>query len=164
MPLSHGGIAMCQACSVEAQAEGEGIHRRGYHRRRLSRKERVLVPWRRGGRVRCVPQEAFRTAVHPFRCQSRLNRMTVQTTRRIKYNNDLGRREGSTPVPSPPPLASAKAFSRSGYGRIFPLFSRVMRKDCSPARVPGRPEAVSEGPIFSRPVDCASLGNISSRH
>lgn len=26
-----------------------------------------------------------------------------------------------------PPLAPAKAFSRSGCGRIFPLFSRVMR-------------------------------------
>jgi subfamily B ATP-binding cassette protein MsbA len=30
-------------------------------------------------------------------------------------------------IPVSPPLALAKAFSRSGCGRIFPLFSRVMR-------------------------------------
>ena len=31
MPLSPDGIAMCQTRGVEAQAEGEGIHGRGYH-------------------------------------------------------------------------------------------------------------------------------------
>jgi hypothetical protein len=40
---------------------------------------------------------------------------------------------------SSPPLAPAKAFSRSGCGRIFPLFSRVMRAglstDLSPKRL-----------------------------
>ena len=33
------------------------------------------------------------------------------------------------PGPLPPPLALAKAFSRSGCGRIFSLFSGVMRID-----------------------------------
>jgi hypothetical protein len=28
MPLSPEGIAMCQACGVETQAEGDGIHGR----------------------------------------------------------------------------------------------------------------------------------------
>ncbi len=28
MPLSPDGIATCQACGVESQTEGEGIHRR----------------------------------------------------------------------------------------------------------------------------------------
>ncbi len=39
-------------------------------------------------------------------------------------------------VPSPPPLAPAKAFSRSGCGQIFPLFSRVMRVELT-VRVSG---------------------------
>ena len=30
MPLSPYGISMCQVFGVEAQAEGEGIHGRGY--------------------------------------------------------------------------------------------------------------------------------------
>ena len=42
-------------------------------------------------------------------------------------------RERSTSVPSPPPLAPAKAFSRSGYGRIFSLFSRVTLEGLSTA-------------------------------
>ena len=37
-------------------------------------------------------------------------------------NNNLYRREGSTPVAPAPPFAPAKAFSRSGCGRIFLLF------------------------------------------
>lgn len=37
-------------------------------------------------------------------------------------------RERWIPVPFPPPLALVKAFYRSGQGRIFPLFSRVVRK------------------------------------
>lgn len=41
------------------------------------------------------------------------------------------RGEGWVPGPSPPPLALAKAFSPSGCGRIFPLFSRVMRERLS---------------------------------
>lgn len=31
-------------------------------------------------------------------------------------------------IPPAPPLAPTKAFSRSGYGRIFSLFSKVMRE------------------------------------
>src|SRR5690606_40744679 len=46
---------------------------------------------------------------------------------------------GETPIarerwicdPLPPPLAPAKAFSRSGRGRIFSLYSRVMREGLS---------------------------------
>jgi hypothetical protein len=44
-----------------------------------------------------------------------------------------------------PPLALAKAFSRSGCGRIFPLFSRVMREGLSTGPCAGGPEAVSQG-------------------
>ena len=40
----------------------------------------------------------------------------------------LSPREGSTAVAFPPPLAPAKSFSRSGCGRIIPLFSGVMRE------------------------------------
>ena len=41
--------------------------------------------------------------------------------------NDLRPRDGWMPVAFPTPLALAKVLSRSGYGRIFSLFSRVMR-------------------------------------
>jgi hypothetical protein len=63
--------------------------------------------------------------------------------------------EGCLSDPSPPPLAPAKAFFRSGCGRIFSLFSRVMRDGLStgPAsRMAGRRLS---GPIFSGPLDCA---------
>ena len=59
--------------------------------------------------------------------------------------------------PSPPPLALAKAFSRSGCGRIFPLFSRVMREGLSTGPSARRPESGLSGPIFSGPDDCADL-------
>ena len=57
-----------------------------------------------------------------FRCQSRLNRMAIQTIIGINQNNRLEGRERSTSGPSPPPLALAKAFSPFGSGRIFPFF------------------------------------------
>ena len=56
-------------------------------------------------------------------------------------------------VTLPPPLALAKAFSRSGCGRIFPVFSRVMREGLSTglgARMAG--SGLSK-PIFSGPDD-----------
>ena len=51
--------------------------------------------------------------------------------------------------PSPPPLALAKGVSRSGRGRIFPLFSRGMRERLSTAPSSKMPEIGLSGPIFS---------------
>ena len=68
-------------------------------------------------------------------------------------------RDGWIPVACPPPLALAKAFSRSGCGRIFPLFSGVMRVRLLTGTFPRRPESVLSAPIFSRPVACAVLVN-----
>lgn len=62
-------------------------------------------------------------------------------------------------IPVSPPLALAKAFSRSGYGRIFSLFSRVMREGLSTAVGAGRPGSGLLGAIFSGPHDCADLVN-----
>ena len=62
-------------------------------------------------------------------------------------------------IPSTPPLSLAKAFSRSGCGRIFPLFSRVMRVRLLTAPAARRPGSGLSGPIFSGPVDCAVLVN-----
>ena len=67
--------------------------------------------------------------------------------------------EGSTSGPFPPPLAFAKALSGSGRGRIFPLFSRVMREGLSTGAGARRAESGLSGPIFSRPDDCAKLVN-----
>jgi len=50
-------------------------------------------------------------------------------------------------------------FSRSGYGRIFSLFSRVMRVGLSTDLRARRPGSGLSGPIFSRPHDCADLVN-----
>jgi len=61
--------------------------------------------------------------------------------------------------PSPPPLAPAKAFSRSGRGRIFSLSSRVMREGLSTDIGAKRPESGLSGPIFSGPHDCVDLVN-----
>ena len=58
-----------------------------------------------------------------------------------------------------PPLALAKAFSRSGCGRIFPLFSRVMRVGLSTGMGVRRPGSGLSRPIFSGPHDCADLVN-----
>ena len=57
-------------------------------------------------------------------------------------------------IPPPPPLTPAKAFSRSGCGRIFPLFSGVMRVGLSTGPGAGRPGSGLSGPIFSGPHDC----------
>ena len=78
--------------------------------------------------------------------------------------NSLRTGEGWISGPSPPPLASAKAFSRSGCGRIFPLFSRVMRTGlltCPGAR---RDASVLSGPIFSEPHDCTDLVHSLQSH
>lgn len=60
-------------------------------------------------------------------------------------------------IPVSPPLALAKRFSPSGYGRIFSLYSRVMRVGLSTGPAVARPRSGLSGPIFSGPVACASL-------
>ena len=70
-------------------------------------------------------------------------------------------REGSTGVPFPPPLAPAKAFSRSGCGRLFPLFSRVMRGLLLTGLGAKRPGGCLSGPLFSGPVDCVRAVQLS---
>ena len=67
-------------------------------------------------------------------------------------------REGSTPVPPPPPLALQESFSRSGCGQNFPLFSRVMRDGLLTGLRAKRPESVLSGPIFSGPVNRSLSG------
>ncbi len=71
-------------------------------------------------------------------------------------------------IPHSPPLALAKACSRSGCGRIFPLFSRVMREGLntgSGARTSGH---VLSEPIFSGPDDradwCIACITLKSRY
>ena len=74
-------------------------------------------------------------------------------------NRAASTKEGWTSDPSPPPLAPAKAFSRSGCGRIFLLFSRVMRDGLSTGPCAGGHGSGLSGPILSGPHDCADLVN-----
>ncbi len=69
--------------------------------------------------------------------------------------------ERSTPVPFPPPLAPAKAFSRSGSGQIFPLFSRVMRERLSTGSNARKLGSGLSGPMFSGPDDYADSVNLT---
>jgi hypothetical protein len=57
--------------------------------------------------------------------------------------------------PPSPPLAPAKTFSRSGCGRIFSLFSKVMRDGLSPGAC--KPGSSLSWQVFSGPDDCANL-------
>lgn len=66
----------------------------------------------------------------------------------------IGPREGSPAVAFPPPLAPAKAFSRSGCDRIFPFFSGVMWGKLSTGPCVTRPGSVLQEPIFSKADDC----------
>jgi len=93
------------------------------------------------------------------RSQSRLRQ--VEFNLRDKHNkiNNLRGGEGWARVPFPPPLALAKAFSRSGCRRIFLLLSRVMREGLSTAAGAKRPGSGLSRPIFSEPVACAILVN-----
>jgi hypothetical protein len=81
---------------------------------------------------------------------------TVTDTRTI---SGLMTGEGCLSDPHPPPLDPAKAFSRSGRGRIFPLFWEVMREWLSTGSVARRPGSVLSESIFSGPVDRADLVN-----
>ena len=66
---------------------------------------------------------------------------------------------GETPpwvrIPPHPPLALAKAFSRSGCGRIFSLFSRVMCSRLCTGVLDTAAGYVLWSPIFSGPLDCS---------
>ena len=57
----------------------------------------------------------------------------------------------------PPPLALEKLFSISVSGRIFSLYSRVVREGLFIDPGAKRAKSVLYGPIFSGPVDCANL-------
>src|SRR6056297_2906700 len=85
--------------------------------------------------------------------------MTTQTISQTLKNNDLDGGERWTPVPSPPPNAPAKAFSRSGCGRIFFLFSSVIREGLSAGPGATWPGSGLSGQIFSGPHDCSDLVN-----
>ena len=66
-------------------------------------------------------------------------------------------REGSTPVPFPPPLNLEERFSITGCGKNFPLFSRVMRVGLSTGLSPRTFEGVLSGAEFSEAADFARL-------
>ena len=70
---------------------------------------------------------------------------------------------GGTPpwvrIPPLPPLALAKAFSRSGCGRIFALFSGVMWVELLTGRSARSLGSVLSGPIFSGPVNRTRSGS-----
>ena len=86
------------------------------------------------------------------RLVSRMNRpdkrthsITCHEDQKILANRAASTKEGWTSDPSPPPLALAKAFSRSGRGRIFAFYSRVMRVGLST-------DPVASGCRRARPV------------
>ena len=79
--------------------------------------------------------------------------ITCPDVQKILANRAASTKEGWTSGPPPPPLALAKAFSRSGGGRIFPLFSRVMRAGLLTGLRPEMRARVLSGPIFSGPVN-----------
>ena len=70
---------------------------------------------------------------------------------------DVGESPPWVRIPPPPPLALEESFSRPGCGRIFPLFSRVMRVGLLTGGGARRPESVLSEPIFSKADDCADL-------
>lgn len=63
----------------------------------------------------------------------------------------VGLRRPRVRIPVSPPLALAKAFSRSGCGRIFALFSRVMREGLSTGPVARTPESGLCAQVLSEP-------------
>ncbi len=96
------------------------------------------------------------------RPDKRPHSITSPEDQKFLANRAAPTKEGSTSGPSPPPLALAKAFSRSGCGRIFSLFSRVMREGLLTGLSARRSGSVLSGPIFSGPVNRAQSG--SERH
>ena len=64
-------------------------------------------------------------------------------------------------IPVSPPFNPEKAFSRSGCGRIFPLFWRVMRGLLLTGLGAKRPAGCLSGPLCSGPVDCVRAVQLS---
>src|SRR6056297_2138087 len=85
--------------------------------------------------------------------------ITCPNDQKFLANRAASTKEGWISGAPPPPLAPAKAFSRSGCGRIFSLFSRVMREGLSTGTCSVRSESGLSGQIFSGPHDCAELVN-----
>lgn len=73
-------------------------------------------------------------------------------------------REGWMSGPSHPPLAPAKAFSRSSCGRIFSLYSRVIRVGRSTDLCARKLNAVSPGryspDLMTAPIWCSGTNNL----
>lgn len=87
--------------------------------------------------------------LHVFRCQSRLNQMTIQIIGGINKNNILGGGEGWISDPSPPllnahPISAAKS--------IEPNANRVTVFCVAMSRASAMPRAVSTSAITSRPL------------
>ena len=85
--------------------------------------------------------------------------ITCQNNQKFLANRAASTKEGWISGSSPPPLALAKAFSRSVCSRNFPLFSRVMRQGLSTGLRAKRPGSGLSGSVFSRADDCADLVN-----
>ncbi len=56
-------------------------------------------------------------------------------------------------------LTLEKRFSRSDCGRIFPLYSRVMREGLFTNLRAKKPKSALSLPVFSEPVACSDLVN-----
>ena len=84
--------------------------------------------------------------------------MGFELDQRTNEINTLRPGEGSTAVAFPPPLALEESFSPPGIGRIFSLFSRVMRDGLSTEPCAEMPEIVLSGPVFSEALNCGPYG------
>ncbi len=93
-----------------------------------------------------------------FGSQSRLQQMEFETEGRRNEIKNLGGREGSMAVLTPPPLDLEKRFSRAGCGRIVPLHSKVMREWLFTGPCGCSGQSILSGPIFSGPEDCDDFG------
>jgi hypothetical protein len=73
------------------------------------------------------------------------------------YFKGLARREGSTAVAFPPPLALENCVSVPSFARKLLLFSRVIANWLSTGSGPAQPQDALCGPILSEADDCAFL-------
>jgi hypothetical protein len=132
---------------VSAAPEVGHLRRKGLDRQRRQRPD----PWHRLQPTCCVGLAATpRTACprllqHVARHSPRRAEMSRRRLGRKVVLSRLGLRDGSTAVPSPPPLAHAKAFSPFDHGRIFRCFQELCGRGCSPAPASEGPEAFSPG-------------------
>ena len=89
-----------------------------------------------------MPESGGRTLT----CHATIDRF--QPSAMVRHNlYDV--REGSTAVAFHPPLAPAKAFSRSGCGKNFSLFSRVMQEKLSTFLGGSKPGSALSGAFLS---------------